>query len=111
MATTPIDAAIDAVKESELEAATKEVFTTSHNQQLTYGPVDNNLSGDYRAGNGIWDINFCNKISSDVVLIHLSKMSQLYRKVGSPTLTGPIPRDIKDILLKDKFPVRTMGDM
>lgn len=104
----PIQEALEAVKKAELEAATREIFDNPQNPQLTFGPEDNNLSGDYRAGNGVWDINFCDKMSSDTILIFLSKMSQLYRKVGSPTLTAPISRDVKDLLIKDAFPVHTL---
>lgn len=77
---------------------------TEGQKPLTFGPFGNNLSSDYAFDKGAWSINFIDKMSPDIVIIFLSKLSQLYRKTDVPTLSLPIRRNVKDMLVKDNFP-------
>ena len=77
---------------------------TELNTALTYGPFGNNLSQDYAFGQGSWNVNFLDKLNPDIVIIFLSKMCLMYRQANKVTMTLPIRREVKDILLKDNFP-------
>ena len=100
---------IKAAEQVALAAAYSE-FADSF-EQLTFGPGENSLSGPYTAGKGAWDLHFVDKINSDVLLMMQSRLAQFYRKTGQPNQTGPITRRVKDLLLKDFFPVHTIKDM
>ena len=76
-------------------------------EQLTYGPLANNLQGSYGANGSRWDMFFCDKISADIVMVYLGRMSQVYLQTGDMNLTGPIPKKIKDLLVRDYYFVHT----
>lgn len=78
---------------------------------LTFGPTENNLTSNYSAGKGSWDLVFIDKINCDILLIYQSKLSQLYRKTKTAVVTPPLPRAIKDKLIRDYFPVHTINNL
>lgn len=104
MAINQVSDALSAAKGLEESLASREDFGSA-NHQLTLGPEDNTLSGDYRAGDGVWNIHFCADITADILLIYQAKLAQMYRAVRSPNLSAPIPRAIKDLLIKERFPL------
>lgn len=108
----PIGYLYETIKQYEAEQATKDhienIPTTTGS--LTYGPFGNNLGSNYAFDKGSWNINFIDKMNSDIVVIFLSKMCQMYRKTSKPTLTLPITRKVKDLLIKDKFPHHVSKD-
>lgn len=76
-------------------------------EQLTHGPLANNLQGSYAANGSRWDMFFCDKMSADIVMLYLSRMAQIYLQTGDMNLTGPIPKKIKDLLVRDYYFVHT----
>ena len=112
MPTDPVKELIDNIKQQEaerIEAARSEF--SDINEQLTYGPVENNLSGSYQAGSGVWDLHFLDKISPDLIIVMQSRLGQLYRKTDQPNQTPNITRAVKDLILKDFFPVQTVFNL
>ena len=106
MALNPVGFLHATIKQFEAEQSQKDWLAESTQIQgpLTFGPFGNNLTQTYAFDKGAWDISLIDKMNSDIVVIFLSKMAQLYRKTNTPTLTLPIHRGIKDMLIKDKFP-------
>lgn len=106
MALNPVGFLYEKIKQHEAEQSQKDWLEekTQLEGPMTFGPFGNNLSQSYAFDKGVWDISFIDKMNSDIVIIFLSKMAQLYRKTNKPTLTLPIHRKIKDMLIKDKFP-------
>jgi len=78
---------------------------------LTVGPEVNNLSSTYAAGAGVWNLFYLDKTSPDLLLIFQSMLGMVYRKTDETNKTPTIPRRVKDLLLKDKFPVHAFGSI
>jgi len=78
-------------------------------EQLTYGPQGNNLSWTYNQGAGAWDFFVLDKINSDILLIYMSRTAQMYAALGTGNIEGPLKRNFKDDLLRDKYPVFTVS--
>lgn len=74
---------------------------------LTDGPEVNNLSSAFAAGKGVWNLFYLDRPSPDLLLTFQSMMGMVYRKVDEANKTPNIPRSVKDLLLKDKFPVHS----
>ena len=74
-------------------------------EQLTYGPEANNLGGKYVHGKGAWDIKFVDKLSPDIILLFASRMAQMYLQTDSPNSTRATTRRVKDVLVKEHYPV------
>lgn len=109
---TPVEELLATIKAQEDEdAQSTETNDYQINEQLTYGPIENSLSGTYAANGGAWNVHIVNKISIDVALIYQSMLGQMHKKTNSTNLTPPIDRKIKDKLLKDYFPVHTIQDI
>lgn len=105
MAHDPIKQALDAHKSEETTNKTGVVDSfQDKSDQLTYGPTINGLDGSYEAGAGAWSVHYLQKLSPDLLLIHLSKLAQVYRKTDSTNVSAPISRKFKDLLLKDRYP-------
>ena len=67
----------------------------------TIGPGLNEVSTTYRHGAGAHTIRFVNFPSPDILLVHQTKMVGFYLACSSLEQISPIPRDVKDHLLKD----------
>ena len=80
-------------------------------EQLTFGPDENNLGGKYVHGPGAWDLKFVDKISPDIMLLFASRMAQVYKRVNHTNVTPPIDRKVKDILLKERYPVHQLDQV
>jgi len=108
----PISTLLTEIKAAEQEALTKAFndFANSY-EQLTFGPDENSLAGSYTAGKGAWDLHFVDKLNSDVLLMMQSRLAQFCRRTNQPNQSGPIKRRVKDLLLKDYFPVHVIGDL
>lgn len=112
MASDPVSTLLSEIKEQEaqrLEAARSEY--SDINEQLTFGPVENNLSGSYSAGKGAWDLHFLDKVSPDLLVVMQSRMAQLYVKTDQPNQSPNIPRRVKDLIIRDFFPVQVVADL
>ena len=105
----PIKKALLKIKQEEEDALRKaETDFLPGQDSLTIGPDINSISGNYSVGPGSWNIHYVDKLSPDIILMYLARMSAMYTKVGSTNRTGPVPRSVKDVLLKDNFYVHTI---
>ena len=79
-----------------------------NNTRLTYGPSDNEIttSVPINKGDGVWDIHGCLQLSSDIVLMYLSKYAQLYKRCRMGNRARELPRSLKDKLVLDHYPVQ-----
>jgi hypothetical protein len=112
MASNPVTQFLKDLKKAEADKLSRARSDFADiNDQLTIGPDENNLSGAYTAGKGVWDLHFLDKISADVLLVMQSRMGQLYLKTNQPNQTSTIPRRVKDLLVKDFFPVHVVKDL
>ena len=112
MANNPVTTLLENIKEDEAEKlATARAAFSDINEQLTFGPVENNLSGTYSAGKGVWDLHFLDRISPDLLIVMQSRLGQLYRKTDQNNQTPNIPRRIKDLIVKDFFPVQVVTEL
>jgi hypothetical protein len=100
----PIKNLLAEVKTVEQERLAKAMDgVDTHPGRLTHGPEVNNLAGPYSQGTGVWSLFLIERLSSDVVHLHLSHMALMYRKVRESNQTNPTPRGVKDILLRDRY--------
>ncbi len=78
------------------------------NNRLTYGPSDNEVTASLpiNKGAGVWDIHGCIQLSSDIVLMYLSKYAQMYKRCTVGNRSRELPRSIKDKLILDNYPVQ-----
>jgi hypothetical protein len=78
------------------------------NERLTYGPTDNEvgIGVPINKGDGVWDITGCLQLSSDILLIYLSKYAQLYKQCRMGNRSRELPRSVKDKLIIDSYPVQ-----
>ena len=77
------------------------------NKTLTYGPNPNELGLQvpFNQGTAMYDSYLLQEISSDIILMYGSFYSQLYRKTQTRNRSLSVPRSVKDMLLKENFPV------
>jgi len=78
-------------------------------EQLTYGPGGNNLSWNYSHGAGSWDFFALDKVNSDILLIYMSRMAQMYQVLKTANPGKALTRGFKRDLLIDKYPVFTVS--
>ena len=68
---------------------------------ITVGDGQNETNILYRQGEGAHRIRFLNLISPDILLVHQSRMVGFGYKLGSNPTLEPVPRDVKDHILKE----------
>ena len=67
----------------------------------SFGPGYNEYATTYKFGKGAHNIRLLNRVSADILLVHMAKMVGFYLKVGSSVLTTPVPRAAKDMIVKE----------
>lgn len=68
---------------------------------LTFGEYANEAGGNYTSGEGSHNIRLLNFVSPDIMLVHQSRMVGFYIKLGKNRELRTVPRDVKNLLLKD----------
>ncbi len=71
------------------------------NDYITVGDSQNESNVLYRQGKSAHRIRFLNLISPDILLVHQSRMVGFGYKLGSNPTLEPVPRDVKDHILKE----------
>jgi len=97
------DTILDALKPWD-KKQTPDESPASEYGGLTYssfGPGFNEIAHTMRFGNGAHNIRLLNRISADILLVHKSKMVGFHAKVQSGVMTTPVPRSIKNMLVKE----------
>lgn len=70
----------------------------------------NEVSVTLESGAGAWDITLLDRSSSDVMLVHQSKMAAFHLITESGVRLDTIERSIKDLLVKDgNYPLRNIA--
>jgi len=75
----------------------------NHPGRITFGPDENNLTGPYATGNGVWSLSLIDKMSPDIAHAFLTRMGMMYLKVRRPNQTPYVTRDVKEVLINEKF--------
>ena len=77
--------------------------------KVTIGPEHNDLVSKYSHGSGSWDFAFAGSTSVDILHWFQSRMYQVLKVTKGPALE-PLPRAAKDVILRDKYPVKIYGE-
>jgi len=67
----------------------------------SFGPGHNEIAITSKIGKGAHNVRLLNRVSADILLVHKSKIVGFHAKVRSGVATIPVPRSIKNMLVKE----------